>query len=89
MKDLLLKAIMTVNEDAEVEALSTINDNTKLFELLDSMAILDLILEIENLLQEQTGNYIQIANDKVMDVENTPFKTFGTLCKYVEGKVNG
>ena len=89
MRDLLIKAITIINKDAEVEALKNIDDNTRLFELLDSMSILDLILEIENLLQDQTGHYIQIANDKVMDIEKTPFKTFSSLCKYLEDKVNG
>lgn len=89
MRDLLIKAIIIVNEEAGEEALESIDDDTELFDILDSMAILDLILEIENLLQDKTGRYVQIANDKVMDIEQTPFKTFATLCRYVEEKVNG
>ncbi len=89
MKELLIEAINEVNEELGVKELESIEMDTPLFELLDSMAILDLILEIEDRLQQKYGNYIQIANDKTMDAIDTPFKTFRTLLEYVEGKVNG
>ncbi len=89
MKDLLIGAIKEINEDLEIEELEEIEDDTPIFELLDSMAVLDLILEIENRLQEKYSRYIQIADDKTMDAINTPFKTFETLLDYVERKTNG
>lgn len=89
MKELLIDAINEIKEDLEIKELENVKDDTPLFDLLDSMAILDLILEIENRLQEKYNKYIQIADDKTMDAINTPFKTFKTLLEYVEGKVNG
>ena len=89
MRELLKKAIQTINEELEVDAFKEIGDDTRIFEYLDSIAILDLILEIEDLLQEQYGRYIQIADDKSMDSTHTSFKTFATLLKDIEGKVNG
>jgi len=89
MRDLLIDAIKEINEDLEIEELEEIRDDTPIFELLDSMAVLDLVLEIEDRLQQKYSRYIQIADDKTMDAINTPFKTFKTLLDYVEGKVNG
>jgi len=89
MRDLLIDAIKEINKELEIEELKEIKDDTPIFELLDSMAILDLVLEIEDRLQQKYSRYIQIADDKTMDALNSPFKTFKTLLDYVESKVNG
>jgi acyl carrier protein len=89
MKELLIQAIDTINEELHIAALEDIDDDTEIFTQLDSVAVLDLILEIEDLLQEKYGRYIQIADDKVMDASQTSFKTFKTLLLHVEDKVNG
>jgi len=89
MKQLLKEAIKELNEDLEIKELENITDETPLFEILDSVAVLDLILEIEDRLQEKVGKYIQIADDKTMDSNETPFKTFKSLVEYLERKVNG
>jgi len=89
MRQLLLKAIREINKDLNLQELENVNENTPLFELLDSVAVLDLILEIEGLLEDKYGKYIQIADDKSMDAVHTPFKTFQILLKYLERRVNG
>jgi len=89
MRDLLIDAIDEINEELEIKELEKIQDDTPIFELLDSMAVLDLVLEIEDRLQQKYSRYIQIADDKTMDAIHTPFKTFETLFNYIEGKVNG
>ncbi len=89
MRDLLIDAIKEINEELEVKELEKVEDETPVFELLDSMAVLDLVLEIEDRLQQKYSRYIQIADDKTMDTIDTPFKTFKTLLTYVQGRVNG
>ncbi len=89
IKDILIDAIAEVNEELGIEELKDIQNDTPLFTLLDSMAVLDLILEIEDRLQQKYGKYIQIADDKSMDPLNTPFKTFQTLLEYVQERVDG
>jgi len=89
MKQLLKEAIKEINEDLEIKELENITDDTPLFELLDSMAVLDLILELESKLQEKYGKYIQIADETIMDSNKTPFKTFETLKEFLEGKIDG
>ncbi len=89
MRELLLKAIKNINEDLQISSLESIEDNTKIFDAIDSVAVLDLVLEIEDLLQEKTGRYIQIADEKTMDSTQTSFKTFATLLCGVQEKVDG
>ncbi len=89
MKDLLIDAIEEINKELDIEKLKNLQDDTPIFELLDSMAVLDLVLEIENKIQQKYSRYIQIADDKTMDAIQTPFKTFKSLTLYIEGKVNG
>jgi len=89
MEKLLKEAIKEINEELEIDELENVTDDTPLFELLDSMAVLDLILEIESKLQDKYGKYIQIADETTMDATKTPFKTFKTLKEFLEGKIDG
>lgn len=89
MKELVIESIKAVNEELEIEELQQVNENTPLFELLDSMAVLDLVLEIEERLQKKFGRYIQIADERTMDAVSTPFKNLTTLIKHVEEKIDG
>ncbi len=89
MKELVLDAIKELNKELKLKELEKIDENTNFFEILDSMAILDLILEIEKKIEEKYGKYIQIADENTMDVLKSPFRNFNELVKYLEGKVNG
>ena len=89
MKELVLDAIKELNKELKLKELEKIDENTNFFEILDSMAILDLILEIEKKIEEKYGKYIQIADENTMDVLKSPFRSFNELVKYLESKVNG
>jgi len=87
IKDIVFKAVKSVNKELKNKDLEVVSEETILFERLDSMAILDLILEIEGSMQAEYGRYIQVADDTMMDAIKTPFKTVGTLVEFIEGKV--
>ena len=87
LKTIILKAIKDVNEQLQIEELENVDDETPLFELLDSLGTLDLILEIEFSLEICTGNYIAVANEESMDKNNTPFKTIVTLENYLQKRI--
>ena len=88
IKDIVLKAVKSVNKELKNKDLKVVSEQTILFEKLDSMAILDLILEIEDNIQTEYGKYIQVADDTMMDAIKTPFKTVGTLIEFIEVKVS-
>ena len=87
IKDIVFEAVKSVNKELKNKDLEVVSEETILFERLDSMAILDLILEIEGGMQVEYGRYIQVADDTMMDAVKTPFKTVGTLVKFIEGRV--
>ena len=86
MKDLVFDAVTKINQDLQV--FSEIDESTALFENLESAAILELIMELEDQLQAKVGRYIQIADEFSMDAELTPFRTLSSLIEHVSDKVN-
>ncbi len=88
IEKIVIDAIKSINEDLGSEKLSNPTMDTELFSELDSMAVLDLILEIEEAIERESGSYIQIANDKIMDIDSTPFKSVKSAIEYIESKVN-
>lgn len=87
LRKLILDALHTINEDLQCETLRTINEQTPLFEILDSLGTLDLILELESLLQNELGRYIAVANEQSMNCKETPFKTIVTLEAYLAQRI--
>jgi acyl carrier protein len=83
INNIIHDSIKEINEDLELEELENISDDTKIFELIDSLGTLDLVIELENRLQSQFGKYIQVANESTMDSEKTDFKTVATLREYL------
>jgi FkbH-like protein len=52
MQELLKEAIQEINEELEVVEFENITDYTKIYENIDSVAVLDLVLEVEDRLQK-------------------------------------
>lgn len=66
-------------------------EGTKLFGRdcdLDSLGLVNLISIIEDNLEEITGEYIPIADEKAFSLESSPFKTVGTLADYILNLIN-
>ncbi len=87
LRETILEAISNVNEELAIEGLKEVDESTALFKLLDSLGTLDLILELESMLEEQTGHYIAVANEASMDEKNTPFKDIVTLERYLQERI--
>ena len=84
---LILEAIKNVNEDLEIEALHSVDENTLLFEHLDSLGTLDLVLELEALIDEEYGTYVAVADEHTMDATQTPFRTIVHLENYLSERI--
>jgi len=87
IREIILESLVEINKEFKNIELMNITNETLIFDHLDSMGVLDLIIEIENKIQIQFGSYIQIADDSVMDEIETPFKTLSTLIDFIEIKV--
>ena len=51
---------------------------------LDSIGLVNLITLIEQRIEDETGDFISIADEKAMSLQSSPFKTIGTLKVYIE-----
>lgn len=69
-----------------------VDDGTALFGsdgLLDSMGLVTLVVEVEQVLAEQFGMAMTLADDRAMSQRSSPFRSIGTLVDYIlqNGKV--
>lgn len=55
---------------------------------LDSMELVNFITLVEEKLEEATGHFIPIADERAMSMESSPFKTIGSLKQYIETLIN-
>lgn len=55
---------------------------------LDSMGLVNLITIIEQKIEDETGEFIAIADERAMSMESSPFKTVETLKNYIEELIN-
>ena len=84
---LVLESIEEINRDLNQEDLYAPRLETKFFELVDSLAVLNFILDIEERLEGQFGTYIQIGNEDVMDEAKTPFGTVKDIIEFISHRI--
>jgi acyl carrier protein len=51
---------------------------------LDSTALVSLLVEVEQRINEQCQTQIVIADDRAVSQERSPFRTIGTLADYLQ-----
>jgi acyl carrier protein len=63
-----------------------VNGETRLFgatALLDSAALVSLLVEVEQQINDLVGTEILLADDRAMSQKQSPFRNIGTLAEYV------
>ena len=69
-----------------------IDSNTVLFGqggMLDSMALVALIVELEAKIEEAFNVCIVLANDNAVSVDKNPFKTISSFVEYIDTLIKG
>ncbi len=52
---------------------------------IDSLALVNLVVALENHIEETTGKTVILVHEDVMAMENNPFNTIATLAEYLDG----
>ena len=68
------------------QPVTEVNDQTRLFGAhaqLDSSALVSLLVEVEQQINDAVGTEIVLADDRAMSQKRSPFRTIGTLAEYV------
>jgi hypothetical protein len=90
-KKLIYDSIDELNLDLEMSEQIEKNENTVIFGIdsaLDSIGLVNFITIIEQKIEEVTGKFITIADERAMSMENSPFRTVSTLKSYIELLLN-
>ncbi|AOJ63249.1 hypothetical protein WJ32_12800 [Burkholderia ubonensis] len=54
---------------------------------LDSLSLVTIIADLEEKIFKSLGVRLQLANERDLAVENSPFNTFGQMIDYIEARV--
>lgn len=88
--DLILSALSEICNDIEHISMAEVDTKTKLFGangILDSMGIVFLVSELEDLINEEFGIYITLADEKAMSQATSPFRNVESLATYMKSLV--
>jgi acyl carrier protein len=55
--------------------------------LLDSMALVSLVVSLEQLIEEKYGVPIALADEKALSQRSSPYRTIGSLAAYAAGEL--
>ena len=55
---------------------------------IDSVALVNLFITIETLIEEKTGKEISVVKEDSFESESTPFKSVGSLTDYIKSLLN-
>jgi len=94
LEDLKIKLINLLNDfirENEIEINCEIDDNTRLIgssSILDSMDLVQFIVEVEQFLDEDYGIEIQLASEKAMSRRNSPFISLKSMCDFILEEIN-
>lgn len=83
---LVFRAIDDINQSLPAEQKVTKSNETILFgkgSNLDSLGLVNLIVATEQIIEEEFGETIVLANEKAMSQSNSPFKTVELLVDYI------
>ena len=81
----IIAALKLTNQSRSDDTQIPIADSTSLFGangLLDSMALVALLMDIEDALQEQSLD-VSLSDEKAMSLSRSPFKDIPSMTQYV------
>ncbi|WP_322037459.1 hypothetical protein [Burkholderia cepacia] len=55
---------------------------------LDSLSLVTIIADLEEKIFKSLGVRLQLANERDLAVDNSPFNTFGRMIDYIEARVH-
>ena len=86
IETLVIKSVELLAEDFDLEDLKQAGKESPLYGnngALDSMALVNLIADIEDAVMDHTGVAITLADEKAMSARNSPFLTVDSLTQAV------
>jgi hypothetical protein len=86
IEQVLREALEKILMFTEAPGLRPISPESDLFENLDSLTVVDMLLEAETRLEQVTGRYVTLADETIFDASKSPLKSWAEWVSYVEKK---
>ncbi len=86
IENLVIESLKELNEELENEALESPTKETKLYGIdgvLDSLALVTLITDLEEKISDEFDKDITLADEKAMSQRNSPFRSVESLTNYI------
>lgn len=84
--DILERALRAETQHIEPAPFPQLDADTNVFEKIDSLTVVNLLLQSEMLLETETGEYVTLADETVFDAEKSPLLRWGDWIRYVEAR---
>ena len=84
--DIVLESLQEVFVQGDITPPATVTEDTVLVgadAVLDSLGVVQLIVEVEQRVESAHNISVTLANDKAMSARNSPFRTVGVLADHV------
>lgn len=91
IETVVIDTVRTLADDFELPALSSPESSSALFGgegPLDSMALVNLIADLEEAVADEFGASIALADEKAMSARNSPYRDVASLTKAVAERIN-
>ena len=66
-----------------------VGPNFDVFEMIDSFAVVELLLQTEADLETAIGRYVPLADEQVLDFEKSPLRSLDRWIDHVTAAANG
>lgn len=88
--ELISAATRELATEQGIEIAQALDVNTRLFGeggLLDSMALVSLVIAVEQAVEEKYDVAVALADEKALSQRSSPYRTIGTLAAYAAQEV--
>jgi acyl carrier protein len=85
LTQLIIDTTRSIAEEQSLELTEELSAETRLFGskgLLDSLALVSLVIAVEQGIEEKFGVNVELADDKALSQKNSPYRSIGTLAAY-------
>ena len=86
LPELLRSVWVRVAADVEPPLDPVVHDDLNVIDQVDSFTIVNLLLETEAAIEQETGTYVTLADETIFDAAKSPLRRWADWVAYVEAR---
>lgn len=86
VSEMIVRLLGELEDDTDIDIPERVDLDTPLFGtkgILDSLALVNLIVALEQALEEEHDVIVSLADERALSQRQSPYRTIGTLADYV------